>query len=92
MAFQWCNGMFIHRKPLGVLKVDKITVVNVKLDVLAKNLERLDMKTASTPSYKMYGRGYASYECKLGNDYAYEPTNEKVNILNYNQRGRPCKL
>lgn len=85
---QWSNDRASHKRPLEVHEVDGITMVNVKLDALTKQLERLDMNVVLTSSCEMCDGDHASYGCQLGIYYALEPLNEQLNFLNYNQKGQ----
>lgn len=59
----WSNKRVNRTLALGVHEVDRISIVNVKLDVLAKRLESLDMKVVLTLTCDICGGGHSKYEC-----------------------------
>lgn len=61
------------RKSIGIHEVNRITMVNAKLDVLRKKLERLDMKVIDISiRCKICGGGHASMDCSTLNAFPNE--------------------
>lgn len=48
-------------------------MINTKLVVLTKKLEKLYMKVVITCNREMRGGGHASFECQIGNHYSQKP-------------------
>lgn len=66
-------------------KVNGISMVNTKLDVLAKRLKSLDVKIVLTPIYDVCGEGLNRYECGIYGQFSQESSNEQLSYVNYNK-------
>lgn len=87
-SFCWNNDI-VPKKPEGILEVDSITMVNNKLDVLIKLIERLDIKVVDImPWYDMCREGYTSIEYTMITQLPINPNVQQVNLVNDNQKGQ----
>lgn len=81
------NNDTILRKLTRIHEVDRTTMVNAKLDILIKKLERMDMKAVDIAiRFKICRGGHASIECNILNAFSNEQNKEQANMTYFNQR------
>lgn len=76
----------IPKKPSKVNEVDKMTMVNTKLNALTKKLEMMDMKVVNDiMQFEICRKGHASKNCNTINAYPGEQSLEQAKTINFNQ-------